>query len=1001
MCGACIRIAAAALLGAARQLNFRRCVASRLVESHCGSSKALFLIGVVLVSASADVRAAAPPVGAPAMSPQESLQQIVVDPGLRVELVACEPNVIDPVAMRFDEDGRLWVVEMREYPTGPTKEFPATSRISVLQDRDGDGFYETATVFADDLTFATGVQPWKGGVFVTMAGQVAYMKDTNGDGKADVKETWYTGFAQSNEQLRANHPTFSLDGYIYVANGLRGGTIVDARQPGAPAVSISGMDFRFNPLTGDFGAVSGVGQFGLTIDDYGNRFVCTNRNPAIHIVLEDRFLKKNPLVAVPAVATDVAKAAADSRVFPIGRSWTTSNLHAGQFTAACGICVYRGDALPPDYYGNVFTCEPTGHLVHREIMKPMGATFTSTAAREGAEFFASRDEWCCPVNLEVGPDGGMYVVDMYRQIIEHPEWMPEELRNRPNLRAGNDRGRIYRVVPRGFRRPAAPALATATSTTLVEKLESRSAWWRETAARLLLERQDKSVAAGLRELAMKGKSVAARIAAMRVLADFDLADDEFLAKQLQDANPRIVEQAIYLAEPRLANAEQLKARVAKLANHDDTRVRLAALLAAAALPAVPQHASDTWEQDAMLIATGARGGAVLDTMLADAAALKTQVADSSAFVRRLAQLAAASKEGEQRAMAIEALLHSPQFGMSGLTGFLEEVTRQGTSLAQLKEGLDAGTRQRIDEFMANAKTTAFATDRAEGARCGAIDLLANSTDTVEALLPLAANDGNQNVQLHAIAALERSNHLEPWKQLLANSAKSTPAVQRALVDSVFASVERTSLMLDMIEHGELKPTVIDLIHAKMLLGHKNANIRQRAEKLLAAAIPADREKALATYRPALELKADARHGKAVFEKRCSICHKIGDTGVQVAPDISDSREKTPIQILTDVLQPNRAVDSNYFSFTATTTDGRVHTGILAAESSTSITLKQQEGKSDTLRRSEIEELRCDGVSLMPEGLEKDIPPQDMADLISFIKNWRYLDNPSQAPAAGR
>ncbi len=1003
MVAACIRNAMTTLSSAEPQMKRRGCVASRQFGPSFRSeaSERSFVAFVVLLIASARVQAVGPPAHAPALSPQDSLKQIVVEPGLQVELVACEPNVIDPVAIRFDEDGRLWVVEMREYPTGPTKEFPTTSRISVLRDRDGDGFYETATVFADDLSFATGVQPWKGGVFVTMAGQVAYMKDTDGDGRADLRETWYTGFAQSNEQLRANHPTFSLDGYIYVANGLRGGTIADARKPGAPPVSISGMDFRFNPVSGDFGAVSGVGQFGLTIDDYGNRFVCTNRNPVIHIVLEDRFLKKNPLVAVPAVATDVAKAAEASRVFPIGRSWTTSNLHAGQFTAACGICVYRGDTLPRDYYGNVLTCEPTGHLVHREIMKPLGATFTSKPARDGAEFFASRDEWCCPVNLEVGPDGGIYVVDMYRQIIEHPEWMPEELRNRPNLRAGNDRGRIYRVVPKDFRRPAAPELSAATSAVLVEKLESTSAWWRETAARLLLERQDKSVAARLRDVAVKGGSVAARLAAMRVLADLELIDHALLEKQLQDSIPRIVEQAIYLAEPRLANAEPLRARVATLAtDHKDARVRLAARLSAASLPAAPKFASDRWEQDAMLIATGARGGEVLRTMLADVAALRTNVADASTFVRRLAKLAAASNAAEQREVAIHSLLTNQQFGTAGLIGFLDEVTRQGISLARLREQLDADTRQRVDALMANAKAMALATDQAEGLRCDAIDLLAYSADAVRTLLPLAASDANQNVQLHAISALAISQDLEPWRQLLAESARSTPAVQRALVDSAFASVERTLLMLNMIEAGQLKATVIDLVHSKMLLNHGNANIRQRAEKLLASAIPADRDKALTAYRPALDMKADARHGKVVFETRCSICHKIGDVGVQVAPDISDSREKTAIQILTDVLQPNRAVDSNYFSYTATTIDGRVHNGILAAESSTSITLKQQEGKSENLLRSEIEDLRCDGISLMPEGLEKDIPLQDMADLVSFIKNWRYLDNTPQAPAAG-
>src|SRR6476659_3966055 len=249
-----------------------------------------------------------------AMSPQDSLKQIVVDPGLKAQLVASEPNVMSPVAVRFDEDGRLWVAQMCDYPTGATKDAPQRSRISILTDKDGDCFFETATVFADNLSFVTGVQPWKGGVFVTMSGKVAYMKDTDGDGKADDKETWYTGFMQGNQQLRANHPTLGLDNHIYVANGLLGGNVRDARWPHSRPLSISGRDFRFDPRNRAFEGVSGVGQFGLTFDDYGNRFECTNRNPVIHIVLNDQNLKKNPAVVVSKVAQDVATAGPESRL---------------------------------------------------------------------------------------------------------------------------------------------------------------------------------------------------------------------------------------------------------------------------------------------------------------------------------------------------------------------------------------------------------------------------------------------------------------------------------------------------------------------------------------------------------------------------------------------------------------------------------------------------------------------------------------------------------------
>jgi putative heme-binding domain-containing protein len=231
--------------------------------------------------------------------------------------------------------------------------------------------------------------------------------------------------------------------------------------------------------------------------------------------------------------------------------------------------------------------------------------------------------------------------------------------------------------------------------------------------------------------------------------------------------------------------------------------------------------------------------------------------------------------------------------------------------------------------------------------------------------------------------------------LLVSFPKESPAMQRAILDAVLTDTGRTGLLFDAIAAGTIRPAAIDPLRAKQLLGHQDSVLRKRAAKLLAAAVPADREKVLTEYKPALELAADPVRGQAIFEKRCSMCHRIDRVGTQLAPDISDSRERTPLQVLTDILQPNRAIDSNYFSYTAVTKDGRVHTGILSAETSTSVTLKQQEGKSETLRRDEIDELHSDGVSFMPEGLEKDIPPQDMADLIAFIKNWRYLENPQE------
>jgi putative heme-binding domain-containing protein len=253
------------------------------------------------------------------------------------------------------------------------------------------------------------------------------------------------------------------------------------------------------------------------------------------------------------------------------------------------------------------------------------------------------------------------------------------------------------------------------------------------------------------------------------------------------------------------------------------------------------------------------------------------------------------------------------------------------------------------------------------------------------------DDSAQDVRLRAIAALNQQTASEPWRTLFGKLPNQSPSVRRAIVDAALARPDRTALLLDEIVAGRLKVTELDRTQTSRLLEHRDSTIRQRATQLLADAVAPDRQQVLADYQSSLQLDADARRGLAIFRKNCATCHRIGEVGVNVAPDIADSRTKTPGQLLTDILQPNRAIDSNYLSYTIATFDGRVLTGILVAETANSITLQQPEAQTLTLLRSDIEELRSSGLSLMPEGLEKNLSLQDMADLISFIKNWRYLN----------
>jgi putative membrane-bound dehydrogenase-like protein len=960
---------------------------------------------------------------------EESLSHLQLHPGLRIELVAAEPQVIDPVAIRFDEQDRMWVVEMIDYPNGPKPGEPPLSRIKILEDKNNDGRYETSHVFADKLLFVTGLQPWKGGVIVTMAGKVAYMKDTNGDGSTDINQTWFTGFSELNSQLRANHPTFALDNQIYIANGLRGGDVIARREEwsqNVKAISISGMDFRFDPKTGTYETVSGNGQFGLTFDDFGNRFVCSNRNPCKHIVLEDRYIKRNPHLAVRSVFHDVSADGADSRIFPISRIWTTSTLHEGQFTAACGVTIYRGDALPEDFQGNSFTCDPTGNLVHRDVLSPQGATFNSRPGREGVEFLATKDEWFRPVNLANGPDGALYVVDMYRAVIEHPQWVPDELKNRPDERYGDDKGRIYRIVPETKKTGSSTAvghtkLSGLSARELVKLLEHSNSWQRETAARLIFERQDVSVGNQLQSLVRKGNTPQARVHALWALEGLEILTVELLTEALSDSHPRVSEQAVRLAERYLNKNHSLRDRVRKLAEHADARVRFQVALSLG-------ESSEVGEKER---------SSIVDTIAAIAfqsaddpwtrVAAASAVADDpvqfleSCFLRILinnkyrkpGMLELISESAEMigsRRSAEE--IQTALFPLRDVAGLPDTSEQENLSMQlALFEGLGRGLNRRgkslrsyvaslpdplKEEIVSRFKTTLTVAGSAKEEiplRLKAISVLRNSDYELvgKPLLKLAADGSNRTLQLAAIDTLSKFHAAEIGKALLTDFTSQTPAVRRAILDALLTDENRTQLLLDQIEAKQVAIAELDPGRTNRLTRHRNKVIQKRAKKLLAAAVPEDRKKVLATYQPALSLKTDPMQGLLVFQKNCTACHRIGTLGVNVAPDLADSRSKTPSYLLTSILDPNRAIDNNYFSYTVVTTGGKVITGIISAETATSVTLRQQENKTETILREDIDEIRSNGVSLMPVGLEKNITVQQMADLISYIKNWRYLN----------
>ncbi len=940
------------------------------------------------------------------LSAAAALEEFVVADGYKVELAACEPEVVDPVDVRFDERGRMWVVEMRDYPRGPAPGGPGTCQVRILDDFDRDGRFETSTVFADGLLFATGVQPWSEGAIITTAGEIAYYIDDNADGRSDTKEVWFTGFAQENPQLRANHPRWALDNRIYVANGLRDGVI--AGRTVTEPLSIQGRNFRFDPRTLAGEAVSGHGQFGLTFDAWGERFECTNRNPAIHVVLPEQYLRANRDLAVSQVVKDVAQSGEASRVYPLTEAWTTSITHAGQFTAACGVEIYQGDLLGSELAGQLFICEPTGGLVHAETLAPDGVSFRSMPLYADREFLASRDPWFRPVNLETGPDDALYVVDMYRAVIEHPEWVPDELKNRPDERAGDDRGRIWRVVPNRDQARTRVNLHRATPSALVEALGHANGWWRLTAARLIYERADPSLVPLLKEAAGRGKSAVGRVHALWALAGLSALTDEVLREALADSHPRLREHAVVLAESRLARSAELEMQVRNLADDPDARVRFRVAFALSAatsdvtgvLVRIARLAGDDpWTRTAVLLTVKQPAEFLKQLTAGD----EQSHAIGDAWLRETAELIGArgvAGEIEQVALVLALSRDNDLAGLVVMDGLYRGLARRQKSLPEVVGQTTSQTTWNRELTRWNHFAAEVAIDPMSplSGRQTACRVLGHAPEelALPALAMAVAPAEPGELRAEALASVAALQSVAADGLLISQLHDATPAIRAAVLDAFLTSQERCTRLLDEVADGRLQPGEIDPVRRDRLTSHPDGDIAARAGQLLQPPTEISAE-TLAAYERALDGAARPDRGREGFRKHCATCHRIDNVGFDVGPNIADERTRTPRQLLAEILQPSRAIDANYQSFVLVTTSGQVWVGVLGAQTGSSITLKLPEGKTVTVLRDEVDEFRTSGLSLMPTGLERSIPPEELADVVTYVKNWRYLQE-GAAPA---
>jgi putative heme-binding domain-containing protein len=675
---------------------------------------------------------------------------------------------------------------------------------------------------------------------------------------------------------------------------------------------------------------------------------------------------------------------------------------AGVVTSASGVTSYRGAAYPEPYRGNVFVCECAGNLFYRLKLTPEGPTFKATRVVGDREMVASTDNWFRPVNFINAPDGTLHVLDMYRENIEHPWSIPDDIHAAVDLEAGRDMGRIWRLAPANFKVPPGPKLGSASTAELVVALKNPNSWWRETAQRLLYERQDKSAASALRDLLNGGddhpQATVHALWALDGLRELTSAD---VVKALRTRAVGLRENALKLAEPRLKESAELRDAVMNLAHSEqDKAVTLQAAFTlgeiddARALDALAtiarRDAADPWIRTAILSSTAKSADQLLERLLAD-----PNFAGND-LIHELAQVVGARGIPAEMSRVVSAV--ASRSGLSGdvLAGLGDGFKRSGRSLR--KAGLDDAAARVVGQALDDAGRTAADAAAPEAARVAAIQLLANDEfDRVQTTLAqLLDKTQPQEVQRAAVAAAATFNRAETAPLLLTHWDTFTPAIRADVVVAMLGNRLRVPALLAAIERGEIPANQVPFARRAVLLRSTDPKVKELAARLFGDGSSGSRKAVIEKYQPALALRGDAAQGRKVFETACAVCHRAGDLGNDVGPNLATIRQWNPGQVLINILDPNREVAPNFVSYLVETKDGRTLDGMIAEESAASLTLKRAGGVQETVLRRDIAQMTGSKMSLMPEGLEAAVNVEQMADLIAFL-----LGDPTSAASSQR
>jgi putative heme-binding domain-containing protein len=829
-------------------------------------------------------------------------------------------------------------------------------------------------------------------------------------------------------------PVWGFDNWIYMTYGA--GDVERLSTSLGSVASSKNLkirrDFRFHPLSWEFDASSGFGQFGHTIDSVGHRLFCTNRNPIIAAPILPSEYQRNPQILFPGDQYDVAPSGGDSLVYPLVEMKSNYLSHAGTHTAACGTTAYVGNLLGEQYLDSVMVCEPIGHLITRSIVLPKGSTLKAERARPKADFVASTDTWFRPASLANGPDGALYIADMYRLWVEHPKFLPPEIAAKIDWRAGEDKGRIWRIVPQTPTKPLPSFTPPQSNSDLVRLLSNENGWQRELAQRLLVERQALDVEADLRTLLQSDSNKRATQRALWTLDGIGRVRSVDLQTAIRSTHAVVRKDALRIARKFLSDPAVAQS-VLNAASDSNAEVRLECALtlgdfltaakdgrsnpsvnSASVAKALAQIAltatNDDWLATAVLTSARDCSAAIVNDVAK--AAQTGALQPSPVAVRLIRELASATGVGGdiselEKLLQLIGLNNAEARGneaqwwryaaLSGLASGLTRNQTAGTSRRNSLSALLSNPPVELSDAVAPlakllTQSTALALDskQPEVDRVAAVDLLAHlpKEQWNAAAQQLFQPEQPIAIQLAMLGQMRRTGSTENAQLVIENWPELGPLVRPDAIAFLLQHKETTRMALTAMQQGTLDAAVINIDQRAILLAHPDAEIKGLATSVFGSGISLDRQEVARQYQASLKLSGDAKAGQVVFERICVACHRFNGRGHDVGPDISDTRNRSREALLYDILDPNQKLEPKYTAYQALTVDGALYQGVLVSETPEAVVLQLAEGKQQTVARSDLEVFKANGKSLMPEGVEKDLTISQMADLLAFLKGER-------------